>query len=294
MTRKLPIGKAEASDPALHMEMETLRAEREEQLMAETAKTDRETIIAEYYDVVGRIKGVKVVTDFGNVAGFLWIQQVRERKLYKNIPGVGTWDKFCDSIGMCRRKVEENLANLAVFGETFTATVAAFGVGYRDLRKLRQLTHDGTVVIDGDCLQIENESIPINEDHAEELQAAIERIISDRAQINARVEKLEKQFKSAVDEEVKGFKVEKKALVERVKELEKYEPANMDDSHFEEQYETIRDQINSLACQIGKLVMVEGLHQNPLVAAKVEGHIASAERLVEDLRRDWTAKFQIF
>lgn len=288
---EVPVSAAEKKDPGLHMEMETLRAERDERHNAGEAQAEREKLIARYHEGVGQIKTANMFAEFSQVSALIWIQQMRDTKLYKEF---GTWESFCESIGYTRQHIEEQLKNLSAFGEKFTQTVCALGVGYRQLRQLRQLTHDGTVIIDGDCLKIENETIPIDQDHAEDLQAAIERIIADRQQIHQRVDKLEKQFKAAVDEEVKGLKTEKKALLNEVERLKAFDPADMDDTRFEEQYETIRESINTLACQIGKLIMVEGLHENPLVAAKVEGHIASAERLVEDLRRDWTAKFQIY
>lgn len=286
------ISKAEKNDPALHMEMETLRAERAEQLMAETSKTEQEAIIAEYYGVLGRIQGVKVVADFGNVAGFLWIQQVRERKLYKDIPGVGTWDKFCDSIGMCRKKVEEKLANLAVFGTAFSASVAAFGVGYTDLRRLRQLTYDGTIVIDGDCLVIADEPpIPINQEHAEELQAAIERIITASNETKKRVDRLEKDFKGALKEETLALHSQLKTQTLRVRELEQYEPHAHDETWCEEQMSGIAGHTATLRQSITAFVIDPRLDGDRAAQAGVLAFITQAQNLLYDLRSKFENAF---
>lgn len=273
----------------------TFQAEREADQQRLADQAVREGMIAKCFEVIGQIKGVQMLTKFGDVASLVWLKQVKETKIYRDVPGIGTWDKFCESIGKSRRHIDEDLLNLQVFGEEFLGYVSGLGVGYRELKQLRQLTHDGAVVINGDQLCIPDESpIPIDQDHAEELQAAIERMIAANNETKKRLTRLEKDFKGAVKEETLSFHTKEDTYIKRIQELVKYEPESMDDSRFEEQYQTIHDAINTLACQIGTLVMIKDLHENPLVAAKVEGHIASAERLVEDLRRDWTAKFQIF
>ncbi|MDD5106084.1 MAG: hypothetical protein PHC49_10755 [Desulfuromonadaceae bacterium] len=282
-------------DGILKMDVATYEAGRDDELQRDMDQCNREKRIAEAHEIIGRVQALSFIEKVTTISSLVQLSKIKESKVYRDLPNIGTWEKYCDYIGLTRQKVDEDLRNLATFGEQFLTTCQQFSLGYRDMRKLKQLTHEGSVIIDGDCLVIADESpIPIDQDHAEELQAAIERIITDRAEMNKRLTRLEKDFRGAVKEETLGFHSKEKAFVERILELEKYEPANMDDSHFEEQYQTIHDTINTLACQIGKLVMIEGLHENPLVAAKVEGNIASAERLVEDLRRDWSAKFQIF
>ena len=50
-------------------------------------------------------------------------------------------------------------------------------VGYRELRKLRQLSNSGDVTIEADYVIIGEETIPLSPDHTEDLQAAIESIL---------------------------------------------------------------------------------------------------------------------
>jgi hypothetical protein len=292
MRQKLPRGKAEASDPALHMEMETLRAEREDRLNAEEIQANRERCIAEAHEVAGRIQALKFVRKVVSVSTLVQLKRIKESKAYKDIPNIGTWDKYCNYLGFSHQNIDKALLNLSALGEKFLLTCEQFSVGYRQLRQLRQLTHDGSVIIDGDCLTIENESIPIDQDHAEELQAAIERIITDRQEINKRLTKLEKDFTGAVNEEVKGLKTEKKALLERVHDLEKYEPKAIDETRFEEQYQEINELTATLAVKISALMRMETLSENPVLMARVEGYVESATGLVDRLRDEWSEQLQ--
>jgi hypothetical protein len=293
---KLDATKATKSrqDMGVAMEMAPLEEERERQKQKDAEQANRELLIAQAHEVIGRVQANTLMSKFANVSNLVHLKNIKEAKIYRDLPMVGTWDKYCQYIGLSRQKVDEDLANLAAFGEDFLLTCQQFSLGYRDLRKLRQLTHQGDITIDAETITINDKVIPITEDNADEIQGAIEWILDEKKAITDRVEKLEKDFSGAVKEETKGLQSEKKAFLARIKELEKFEPKEIDDTAFEEQYTAIHGTVATLATQIGKLVMVDGLHENPLLAAKVEGLIASAERLTEELRRDWTAKFQIF
>lgn len=74
------------------------------------------------------------------------IAQVKATKAYKGavvrhqdgtLVTIKTWDDYCNALGMSRRKVEEDLANLAMFGDNLLKMQEHLGIGYRDLRKLR-------------------------------------------------------------------------------------------------------------------------------------------------------------
>jgi hypothetical protein len=155
-------------------------------------QAERERLIARYHEAVGQIKTANMFAEFARVSELVWIQQMRDTKAYKE---VGTWETFCESIGYTRQHVEDQLKNLSAFGEKFTQTVCALGVGYRDLRKLRQLTHDGTVTIDAEAVTINGETIPLDSDHKEDLQAAIEKIIEEQARMKEEQAAQEKAFK---------------------------------------------------------------------------------------------------
>jgi len=276
------------------LEIATLQHEREVEDNRAVEQVEREKRIAECHEVIGRIQGVKMVADFANVGGLLWIKQVRETKIYKDLPNVGTWDKFCKYIGSSRQKVELDLDNLAIFGEAFTTTVGAFGVGYRDLRKLRQLAIDGSVIIDAECITIGEETIPINEEHAEDLQMAIERVLESRTKLTERVERLEKDVKGVVDEETKGLKAEVKALVKEVRRLKPFDPEERDISFATEQLEGIKDAVLSSVALISSFIVDERVQQEPIIMGQVEGHLQTIELALSDLRTRWERAVNLF
>lgn len=158
---------------------------------------ERERLIAHTHQMIGQIKAADMFGKFANVSSLVWLQQVKESKIYRGLPGLGTWEDFCKYIGLSRQKIDLDLQNLATFGEEFLLTVSGLSVGYRDLRKLRQLTNSGEVVIDAESIVIGGEQIPLTPDHKEDLQAAIERVIEEKdavlavAQTELRIKKKE-------------------------------------------------------------------------------------------------------
>lgn len=153
--------------------------EEEGQALEAPAKlqAERERRIAECHQVIGRIQGVQMLVKFGDVTNLVWLKEIKEQKIYKDLPNIGTWEKFCNYIGLDRHTIDQNLLNLAAFGEEFLETVTKMKVGYRDLRKLRQLTHEGALQVEDGVITIGDEEIPLDADHREDLQAALERVI---------------------------------------------------------------------------------------------------------------------
>ena len=72
--------------------------------------------------------------------------QIRDSKAYKGASVVdrngetrvvSTWEEFCTAHGYSRVKINEDLQNLAAFGGDFMEMQEKLGLGYRDLRLLR-------------------------------------------------------------------------------------------------------------------------------------------------------------
>lgn len=166
-----------ATDAALSV----VDMEKKQALLQMTEQQQREFMIAQCHEVIGRVQATNLMSKFGNVASLVYLKEVKESKIYKDLPSVGTWDKFCEYIGLSRRKVDEDLLNLATFGEEFLETCCQLSVGYRDLKKLRQLSHDGTVSVDQNTIRIGDDEIPFSPDNAEDLQAAIESVLDSKS-----------------------------------------------------------------------------------------------------------------
>lgn len=291
---EVPVSAAERKDPALHMEMQTLRAEREERFEAEEAQADKEQRIAEAYEVAGRIQALAFVEKVATVATLVQLRQIKESKAYRDLPRIGTWDSYCEYIGLSRRKVDEDLQNLAEFGEQFLATVASFNMGYREMRKLRQLTHDGTVQVDDNVITIGDRTIEVDPENTDDLRAAIEWILDENTGLTKRVEKLEKQTDAIVKEETKGLQSEIKAYKERVKQLEAFEPDEKDREWAVKQMKTIEEAAGAFQLVVSRFVIDPRLEGDRHLQALVNQHLQEAEMALFDVRKKLDAVVDMF
>jgi len=275
---------------AVALDVNTLQAERDQQMQVSAEQQNREKMIAQCYEVIGQVKAVAMISKFGDVTNLMWMKEVKESKIYKDVPGIGTWDNFCKSAGMDRHTVDQNLLNLATFGEEFLVMVTNLKVGYKDLRKLRQLKYDGesfSMSADGKTVIIEGETIALGDDAAPEIEAALEKLLERNKTLRERNTKLEKDFKGALKEETLSYASREKALTDRVKALEPFEPKHFDETAFEEQYKEIHDLTATLASKISQLIQLEDFQENPVLMARVEGFVESTSGLVEHLREEW-------
>lgn len=76
---------------------------------------------------------------------------VKENKLYRALAGrknpngsefSGTWEEFCQVLGMSADKADMDIANLRAFGEEALESMSRMGIGYRELRQWRRLPDD--------------------------------------------------------------------------------------------------------------------------------------------------------
>lgn len=94
----------------------------------------------------GAVRQAQFIETVSRVSVLARLAQIKATKAYKGAVvrhedgtfiAIKTWDDYCNALGMSRRKVEEDLANLAMFGDNLLKMQEHLGIGYRDLRKLR-------------------------------------------------------------------------------------------------------------------------------------------------------------
>ena len=277
-----------------NLELATLQGERDAQDQRAVEQTEKEAAIAQCYKAIGQVQTSNMFAQFATVSSFVWLRDVKAKKIYKDIPGVGTWDKFCESIGMARATVDRELLNLATFGETFLLTCGQLSVGYRELRQLRQLTLDGSIQLVDDCITIGTETIPIDSEHVEDLKAAIDWVLDENKAIAARVEKLEKQKDIIVKEETKHLEREKSELVKENRRLKAFDPAEKDRSFALEQVKEISSVVTELSNLCLKFLVDERVMEDPVLLGQVEGCFNSAELMLRDTRKRWEEVVSIF
>lgn len=96
---------------------------------------------------VGSIAAFQLNEAVNRVATLKAFAEIRDSKAYKglsvqNTAGdvvvVNTWEEFCSAHGYSKRKINEDLQNLAAFGGNLLEMQESLGLGYRDLRLLRK------------------------------------------------------------------------------------------------------------------------------------------------------------
>lgn len=112
---------------------------------------------------VGALKATGFFKKVSTVTEIKMLAEIKEAKEYKglrildrdgNWQHVTTWEQFCKSLGHSREKVDEDIRNIAAFGEEFLETSQRMGIGYRDLRKLRKIPEgDREIILNGEAIQ---------------------------------------------------------------------------------------------------------------------------------------------
>lgn len=202
------------------MDVVALEQQRDLSVLQRQENREREQRIAESYEIAGRIQAFTFVEKVATVATLVQLRQAKESKVYRDLPGIGTWDNYCEYVGLSRRKVDEDLQNLALFGEQFLATVASFSLGYRELRKLRRLNSEGTLQITDNEVIIGDEHIPFSPDSKEDLEFALERLIEAKDQIIEEKEATIRANKKVIESKAELIKRQEKDLAKYEKAAE--------------------------------------------------------------------------
>ena len=116
--------------------------------------------MADAYEMLGMIKMSDFHRKLTTCQHIKVLAEFKEAKKYKglemlDISGnrrqVSTWDDFCSALGFSRQKIDEDISNLYKLGEDFLETSQRLGLGYREMRKLRQLPEEArTEIVEAD------------------------------------------------------------------------------------------------------------------------------------------------
>lgn len=111
--------------------------------------------LGEERDLVNQLLGQAQMADaFGKFSQTVWSSKlafVKENKLYRALAGKagpnglvfsGTWEEFCNLLGVSDEKANQDIANLRTFGEEALESMSRMGIGYRELRQWRRLPDD--------------------------------------------------------------------------------------------------------------------------------------------------------
>lgn len=202
-------------DPVSEAARSMIEIESKRYEIAEAEQKKRELLISQTYRMMGRIETADLFGKLGTCASLVWLQDVKKSQIYKDIDGMGSWESFCNHLGKSRRYIDEQLQNLATFGEDFLAHGAGLKVGAKDLRKLRKSISNGDMTIEGEFVVIGEEKIPLSPDYKEDLEAAFESLVEERDR------KIE-ESKTAMKAKDRVLEAKQKVIVQQEKELSKF------------------------------------------------------------------------
>ncbi len=112
--------------------------------------------IAEAHEAMGMLKAFNFVEKLLTVSSLKVLNEIKNSKKYKGLNyinqdgkvlTVSTWEEYCTACGLSFKHINENLLNLSKLGEDFLETSQRLGLGYREMRKLRQLPEDALAEI---------------------------------------------------------------------------------------------------------------------------------------------------
>ncbi len=150
----------------------------EQQEIKEKQQAEREALIAEASRLTGRVEALDFISKLTTVSGLMLLKNIKENKIYKELPNIKTWEDYCKSIGFSRQKVDLDLDNLKTFGEEFLTTVSTFGLGYRELRSLSKQVKSGNLEVKDAEVIIDGEVIPL--DDKDELRDALDTLLKSK------------------------------------------------------------------------------------------------------------------
>lgn len=101
--------------------------------------------------LLGQAQMASALSVFSQTISVSKLAIVKESKMYQQLAGMmapnglelkGTWEEFCNLLGMSDEKANQDIANLQTFGEVALEQMQRVGIGYRDLRQFRRLPLD--------------------------------------------------------------------------------------------------------------------------------------------------------
>lgn len=235
-------------------------------------KRSEAELIADVYRMIGRIETGQFISKFVDVTTLHLYMQVKESKIYKDIPNIKTWDGFCRQIvGCSRQKVDDDLKNLEVLGAEFYELSNNLGIGYRDLRKLRSLPDS-----DRKALLAQLES---REDVDKgELLDLLEKSYQESDQFRAAAEKAEGDMLNQKDDMAQQIS----ELTDERDLFKKHVMENMDPAGYLERVRKIDKHLVDSAKLLNTLP-VEAIKEDLQLRVQVNAKVMEMQAIVEEL-----------
>jgi hypothetical protein len=143
-------------------------------ISAEQTQKDKEAAIAKIFEGAGSIKTLKFQKSQSNFFYLLKMKEIKDSKSYRDLFKM-SWEDFCDYVGVDRRWIDEQLKDLKPFKVEFLEDFLRFsGTTLNKIKYLGESIAEGTSGITENAITYNGETIPVDQEHAEEIQSLIE------------------------------------------------------------------------------------------------------------------------
>lgn len=190
----------------------------------QTAIINTKEVLASKQEVlmaIGQVQAFDFVQKLVTVTELKLVQQIKESKSYKGLAykneneelvTVTTWEDCCKYLlKTSREQLDAKLLNLQTFGEEFFEASQNMGLGYRELRKLRQLPSDEQALI------INSEAVDLGDKEAvkELIEDYTFQHVTEKAELQKQVDEA-KQNEAAI----RDIAQSKQQELDQLKEIE--------------------------------------------------------------------------
>lgn len=143
---------------------------------AETIQLEKEEAIANVYEMAGKIKATTFFKSQAEFFNLVMLKKVKDSKEYRERFGM-TWEQFCEHAGVNRRTVDRQLDELEPFRQEFLEAFLQFsGVPVSKIKYLAESISEGNSEISGNAITCNGETIPLDAEHRDEIQALLENL----------------------------------------------------------------------------------------------------------------------
>ena len=157
--------------------------------------------------LLGQTQMAGAFEEFSRTVRASKLAYVKENKLYRALKGKkntngsyfsGSWEEFCEALGISHDKANLDIANLQAFGEEALESMSRMGIGYREMRQYRRLPEDHQAALievakTGDKEAFIDLAEEIIAKHAKEKEALTQRLDEVNADYDAQGEVMAKK-----------------------------------------------------------------------------------------------------
>lgn len=247
-------------------------------------ETDAEKVYHQALMMIGAAQGMGLIAKSNQIYTVLAVQLIKDHKAYKALGY--NWETFClEVLGRPRTSVDEEIRNLAAFGQEFMEAAERISLGRHAMRVLRRLPEGARPrVLPSGELEVGDQRVPLDAAHKDQIEDLLEQVVDGQKRLEERIEKGEAQLAEKDDE----LAARVKELEERDQEIEELK-RRLDMDRAQEKFSTpaLTALLRALMTMSEALRVVEEEEEDPELVLKVARKIAPVQSKLMQYGSGW-------